>query len=121
MAHKTQNVSRREFASRAAGAAAAAVTLGSAGTALAQARPPAVLAPQQQFQLAPNALPAVQRRSDLIALSNQLWTSPNQRQQFMTNPTAFAQQMGLRGLSPQDLANLNDMFASGVCCGGCGC
>jgi len=113
MGDSQHNSTRREFATRAVGAMATALSGMSAG--LAHAVPPAPpTVPRTDASAA-----SVRRQSDLIRLSNMLFNRPARRQQFLADPTGFTRRMGMHGLLSRDIAQIDDMVSNGFCAG-CG-
>ncbi len=111
--HREDLVSRRRFA-QVAGAVVA--TVGGVGTASAQATYQTTM-PNTTMMAAGTTI----RRSNLTTLSNTLFNSPAERQQFLANPALYANKMGLHSMSNTDLMQLKQLMADGFCCGGCGC
>lgn len=110
MEEKTQE--RREFVVQCAAAAAALASVGIARTAEAQKE-------TQQLQL---KRPVALNRANLIKLSNKLHSSPAERQKFLADPARYAGNLlGGQVGDVQKLEQMKDLFASGFCCGGCGC
>lgn len=63
-------------------------------------------------------------KNNIGHLTNALYNNPGERQKFLTNPRGFAEGLFKARLDGSDagkLQELQNMFASGVCCGGCGC
>ena len=73
--------------------------------------------------------PSLQRsfklsKNNIGHLTNALYNNPGERQKFLANPTGFAEGLFKARLDSSDagkLQEIQNMFASGVCCGGCGC
>lgn len=63
-------------------------------------------------------------KNNLAHLSNALYNNPAERQKFLGNPKGFAEGLFKARLDVADTQKLHDiqqLFASGICCGGCGC
>jgi hypothetical protein len=99
-------VSRRNLAQRAVGAVAGMI----AGSTFVGA----------DIALAAPAVSAA-RREELGNLSHKLYTSPNERQTFLANPSEYVRKLGLKNVPASDVHELKSMMAKGHCCHGCGC
>jgi hypothetical protein len=111
MEDSNKSFSRRQFGT--AVGVVAAVT--ASGTVFAQNE-------MSHMSGAPKAMGgAGGRKVALSKLSNKLFSSPDARQAFLSDPNGYATKFGGASVSTADIANLKQMFADGFCCGGCGC
>jgi len=61
-------------------------------------------------------------RLNLSKLSNKLHNSPDERRKFLANPQRYANSVYEgRELDKKQLQDIENLFASGFCCAGCGC
>lgn len=116
MTESSVSASRRQFALAAAGLATVAF---GAGAAEAQPTRPAIAMPARPMPMPMASLNA--RQADMASLSNALFNSPGERAAFLADSAGYVSRAGLRNVDAAQIRNLHDMFASGLCCGGCGC
>jgi hypothetical protein len=112
----TSDNSRRDFVRDSVVALAALPAFGAvAALAATPAANPAPAAQGDSFKLGKN---------NLAFLSNSLYNSPGERQKFLADPKGFSEGLFHAKLNPAEaskLENVRQIFASGLCCSGCGC